>query len=446
VPKVLFVAPSAYVLSGLATWLDYLVPELAGYGWDARLALVSGPRHHRPGQYLAAHPAERVAIAHCETGTAEGRSRALLRLLDEVQPDIAVSVNIPDLFVAINRQRQARRPGPHAVMSVHGIEAHLYADARRYRQVIDAVICTNRLSCALAGSLGGVDPRRTLYSAYGVRQPEWAEPVEAGERLRIVYSGRLETEQKRAGDLVGIARALQGRGVPFRLEIVGDGPDRDSLENALRAEIAAGSVHFHGHVPLEELKARIYPSAQALLITSYWETGPIVAWEAMAQGVPVVSSRYIGSGLEAALVDERNALLFDIGDVEGAAAALSRLWNEPATSRSLRAAARQLVVERYSIPVSVQAWDRSLRFVLTQAQAGAASLPPAKSAGRLDRWINPSAAETIRRALPILGTTASDAGGEWPHAHANLKSDAAFWQAARKADASPDRMGEIHVA
>jgi len=445
-PKVLFVAPSAYLLSGLATWLDYLVPGLAAAGWDARLALVSGSQHHRPERYLAVHPMQNTLIAHNASGTAEGRCRALSQLLSESRPDIAVSVNIPDLFVAINRRRQDQLVAPHAAMSVHGIEAFLYADARRYGAMLDALICTNRLSCALAESLGGMEPSRVLYSPYGVNQSVRSTSPEAGDRLRIVYAGRLETAQKRAGDLVGIARSLREKGAPFRLEIAGDGPDRSALEAALRAEVAEGSVHFHGHVPLDELKSRIYPTAHALLITSYWETGPIVAWEAMAQGVPVVSARYIGSGLESALLDGRNSSLFDIGDVEGAATALSRLWLEPEVGRVLSAGARRLVAERYSISASVQAWSHSLRAILGRAQLSAMSLAPGPVAGRLDRWLGPMRAESVRRALPLPGPFASDAGGEWPHAHSKIESDAAFWCVAERTDTRSQPVGAIHVA
>jgi glycosyltransferase involved in cell wall biosynthesis len=387
-----------------------------------------------------------VAITHCDTGTAEGRCNALSRLLDKAQPDIAVSVNIPDLFIAINRRREAQRIAPHAVMSVHGIEAYLYADARRYREMLDAVICTNLLASALTKSLGEVASSRILYSPYGVHVPPRVAVPNDDLELRIVYSGRLEAAQKRAGDLVGIVHSLQQRGVPFRLEIAGDGPDRSSIESALRPEIEAGSVHFHGHVSLDELKTRIYPSAHALVITSHWETGPIVAWEAMAQGVPVVSARYVGSGREGALSHNRNALLFDIGDVDGAATALARLWREPETRGALSVAATRLINDRYSIPASVLAWDRSLREILSQPRLGPAPLPPAVAAGRLDRWFGASFAERIRRHAPLTRKHAPDPGGEWPHSHAKVESDVEFWKIAKEYDVGPSAQKADHVA
>jgi glycosyltransferase involved in cell wall biosynthesis len=433
--SVLFFAPSAYLLSGLATWLDYLVPGLAEAGWDSRLALVSGPHHHRPERYLQAHPQARTVVAHCATGTAEGRARAVSELLEAERPDLAVSVNIPDLFAAINRRRLHGLPAPLAVMSVHGIEAFLYADARRYRKALDAVICSNRLACALTESLGGIETRRILYAPYGVLKPEPTSRALAGDRLRIVHSGRLETPQKRARDLVGIVHSLKRRGVPFELEIAGDGPDRKQLEDDLRAMIADGSVRFLGHVSHEQLTSAVYPSADALVITSQWETGPIVAWEAMAQGVAVVSSRYVGHGLEGALSDGGNALLFDIGDVEAAAAALARLWFDQPLRRSLCLTASRLVSDRYSIETSVAAWSQALKWVLARQPVGGADLPVVATAGRLDRWLGTVRAESVRNALQRRPAAALDPGGEWPHAHSKAASDDAFWQLAARTDA-----------
>ena len=61
-PRLLLLAPSAYTLGGLATWLDYLDPGLSEHGWEVTLGLVGGPRHHRPEQYVAAHALEIDAV------------------------------------------------------------------------------------------------------------------------------------------------------------------------------------------------------------------------------------------------------------------------------------------------------------------------------------------------------------------------------------------------
>jgi glycosyltransferase involved in cell wall biosynthesis len=434
--SVLFVAPSAYTLSGLATWLDYLVPGLRERGWDARLGLVAGARHHDPERYLAMHPVASAQIIRCDTGTPEGRQRAIGRALEGLQPDMAVSVNIPDLFPAIARRRALGAPAPRALLSVHGIEAYLYADAARYRDLLDAMICTNRLACTLGEQLGGIEAARIHYASYGVELADAANSRQPGGPLRLLYSGRLEREQKRVPDLVGIVQALQERGVEFELEIAGDGPERESLQAALSHEREVGRVRFLGHLATEALHAS-YETADILIITSLWETGPIVAWEAMARGAVVVSSRYIGSGLEGALVDGANCRLFEIGDADGASACIADLAADPGLAVRLRQGARDLLKSRYTVATSVAHWDEVLRRALAADPIPAVSghRPQVLSgSGRLDRWLGAGLAESVRSLSGRRAPLAGDAGGEWPHAHARARSDASFWRMAQAVD------------
>jgi glycosyltransferase involved in cell wall biosynthesis len=433
--RVLFVAPSAYTLSGLATWLDYVIPGLRACGWDARLGLVAGPTHHDPERYLRVHPVQSVEIISCATATPEGRVRALELALGRVRPELAVSVNIPDLFSAIARRRTNGHAAPRAVMSVHGIESYLYADARKYADMLDAVVCTNRLACALTGRLAGIEAGRVHYASYGVEVSGHAGRPPSQPRLQVLYSGRLEAEQKRVDDLVGIVRALRCRGVAFQLEIAGDGPSRASLEAELASERDAGEVVFHGQLPMNALLAR-YAAVDAVIITSLWETGPIVAWEAMAQGAVVVSSRYIGSGLEGALADRRNCRLFEIGDVEGAASALAELHADSAGADRLRAGADELLSERFLIPASLGRWDDCLRRVLASGEArGAGSHTGVRAAhGRMDRWLGSSLAESIRQLSARRSRIARNPGGEWPHSHSTARSDDEFWRLAKAVD------------
>lgn len=442
--SVLFVSPSAYQLSGLATWLDHLLPALVRRGWRARLALVSGRRHHRPERYLAIHPFTDVLVAHCSSDTAVGRRRALARVLLQSQPDLAVSVNIPDVIDAVNALRLRGQSRARVVMSVHGIESFLYADMQKYKAALDGVICTNRLSCALSATLGAVASERILYASYGVGTGSAPLAAPADSLLRIVFSGRLESAQKRCLDLVGIAAELKKRGVPYLLDIAGDGPDVEQLRAGLAREIADGQVVMHGFVQADELRTRIYPAAHALLITSCWETGPIVAWEAMSQDVCVVSSRYVGSGRERALIDGENALLFGIGDVSAAAAALEQIWKDRGLRGALRQGGRHLVEQRYSIDASADAWDHALNEALTWQPASGVALSLPRERGRLDRWFGVEHAERLRNLFHLQPPPASDPGGEWPHANTEAVSDDAFWQTVREQEAAAN-MGQDKV-
>lgn len=440
-PKVLFVAPSSYTLSGLAVWLDYLLPGLRSRGWDACLGLVSGPVHNRAQDYLASHPGTGGVPVHTDTCTPEGRRRAVTRAIRETAPDIVVAVNIPDTYRAIVCLRQKRRRTPRVVMSLHGIQGDLIRDVEEYREVLDAVVATNRLAAALAREVAGMPAGRVLYAPYGVSSQPQAACAGVGtglplQPLRIVHSGRLEQDQKRVRDLPAILKGLDAEGIAWRLRIAGTGPEEGWLRQHLDVPAWVGRVEFLGHVPSERMAAAVYAGADVLLITPVWETGPLVVWEALALGLPVVSSAYVGSGLEAALRDGINCLLFEVGDTEGAVAALARLARNRALREALQSNGRQLVRERYSVGASVAAWDQALHAVIGLPELAAPpAVPPASPSGRLDRWLGPWLAETLR-VLTRRRWLDAEAGGEWPHSHSGLnrQEDGAFWRTASRLD------------
>jgi hypothetical protein len=115
------------------------------------------------------------------------------------------------------------------------------------------------------------------------------------------------------------------------------------------------------------------------------------------------------------LRDGENALLFDIADIEGAAAAIERLAREPGLRRRLAAAAWRDVSERFSRRAATGAWDAALRAVVAAPPLPRpAAPPPILPAGRLDRWLGVTGAERMRRLLrrPVPTT---GPGEEWPH-------------------------------
>ncbi|HET9334692.1 MAG TPA: glycosyltransferase family 4 protein [Gemmatimonadota bacterium] len=436
--RLLFVVGSAHPLGGLMTWLDYLLPGLEARGWSPVLGLVEGPRYHRPERLLATHPNNRWIRIACRTGTSEGRARALVGAISEVRPAVAVGVNVPDLYPALAR---ARRVGSRSrgLMTVHGIEPDLYADAARFRLVLDGAAGTNRLACVLLERDAGFAPERVFYTPYGVETPA---PGPSGRdhedpRLRVGFAGRLEQPQKRVLDLPLVSAALERLGVPCHWRVAGAGPE----EAALRSGLPPDQAELLGTVASSDLPARLYRQIDALLVTSSWETGPLVAWEAMAEGVPVVASRYLGSGLESALRHEENALLFDVGDVEEAARQLARLARDRPLAARLREGGFALVRERYARTRSIEGWDRALAALLELPllpHAENPAVPPAT--GRLERWFGPGRAETVRAALGRTGPD-TGSGGEWPHAYGPGEARDAFFRRAAALD-RPGKAGE----
>jgi glycosyltransferase involved in cell wall biosynthesis len=434
--RLLFVAPSAYPLGGVAVWLDYLTAGLPSYGWQPSVGLVAG-RWHDVGRYQASYPRLPVVAIENPTGSAEGRIRALVRTLEQVRPAVVIGVNIVNLYPASQRVR-ARGMPLSTVMALHGIAADLLGDVQREVAGLDAVIATNRLACRLCVEQAGMPAARVFYAPYGVdAEGLGALPRPPGaDGLRIAWVGRLEQDQKRVDAIPAILTRLDDTGIGYRLRIAGDGPARGSLLQALQPWIAAGRVEYLGSVPAREIGPQVYAQADVLLLTSSWETGPIVVWEAMAAGVAVVSSRYVGSGLEGALKHELNCLMFAVGDAQGAVDQLARL-SDGGLRANIAAAGQRLVAERYSIDHSTRAWADCLN-ALMQLPSRPIISPVAspKPAGRLDRWLGVRLGESVRRALGI-NFSHTHAGGEWPHTAAFGCGEAAFFEKAARLDCSP---------
>ena len=436
-PRVLFVAPSAYTLGGLATWLDYLLPGLRDQGWDASLALVSGPRYHLAGNYLEAHPFEHSVRVHCDSGTVFGRTGAVARTLADLRPDIMVTVNVPDAIVGATWARERERLPVRIVMSCHGIQQDLFHDMRRLAPALDAVICTNRLACRLAEQIGGLPEARVFHARYGVVPLEQKMKTDSSGRVTIAWVGRLEQPQKRILDLPEIARLLTNKQPNVGFMVAGTGPEEERLKKKVHDLGVANHFEFLGYVPPERLVPDVYGPADIFLLTSSWETGPIVIWESMSAGTPVVTSRYAGSGREGLLRDGENCLMFEYGDCGAAADQLEQLVNSKGLRQQLQAAGKALIETELNCARSVQVWDRTLRAVLdVPASAGILNIDKlVRGQGRLDRLLGLRGAEVFRRLTRRKGPDSGPAG-EWPHTLAgNLIDDAEFWKLAQALDA-----------
>jgi len=104
--------------------------------------------------------------------------------------------------------------------------------------------------------------------------------------LRLVFVGRLE--KVKGPDL--LLEALISSGLEdFSLEYIGDGSLRDSLELMVKSNNLNRQIVFHGRQNGEFIADRL-KQADYLVISSLSEGMPVVFWEAMQCGTPVVST------------------------------------------------------------------------------------------------------------------------------------------------------------
>ena len=356
--RLFVIAPSAHSLGGVQVWLGYLIPGLRKLGWEVVLGLTRG-KTHDPDEYLKTYPEDHVVTIESKTGSKEGRVRAVEKTIQSVSADIVVSVNIADVYLAANRLKKANKTDARIIATCHGVQNSFLDDYRMFADTIDGVISTNRLTQALVTRVSGIEAGRSFYAPYGVQWASQAKPEKEGTagipQLTVAFVGRFQESQKRISDMLAILEGFIHRHPATSVLIAGDGPERNEVENWVNKQ-ASQKISYLGNLAPSDLLSRVYDKADVLLVTSSWETGPIVAWEAMSQGIALVTSRYVGSSQEGSLVDGENCLMFDVGDRDQGIGCLEKAL-QPDARIAIGAAGRKMVESRYSVNISLKSWD-----------------------------------------------------------------------------------------
>ena len=151
-----------------------------------------------------------------------------------------------------------------------------------------------------------------------------------------------------------------------RLLLAGSGPLRERIEQQAAERGVADKVLFLGEVPYAELPA-VYAAADAMAISSDYESFCFAAIEAMAMGLPVLTT---DCAWVPRLVADGAGLVVPVGDPAAFAAGLKKLAENPALRQRLGAAGRQHVLERHTWPASAAKLLALHREVVACAKGG----------------------------------------------------------------------------
>ena len=151
-----------------------------------------------------------------------------------------------------------------------------------------------------------------------------------------------------------------------RLLLAGSGPLRERTEQQAAERGLADKVLFLGEVPYAELPA-VYAAADAMAISSDYESFCFAAIEAMAMGLPVLTT---DCAWVPRLVADGAGLVVPVGDPAAFAAGLKKLAENPALRQRLGAAGRQHVLERHTWPASAAKLLALHREVVACAKGG----------------------------------------------------------------------------
>jgi colanic acid/amylovoran biosynthesis glycosyltransferase len=196
----------------------------------------------------------------------------------------------------------------------------------------------------------------------GVNTDEF-KPVarEARQPLGIICVGRLVPAKGQHILLKAFSQVLS-KGHSLHLTLVGNGPDRESLEREVARYDLAGKVTFCGALNHDETQAKL-AEANIFALASFAEGIPVALMEAMAMGIPCVSTSI--AGIPALIRNEIDGLLVPPSSVEGLASAIERLVLDDALRQKLGASGRAHVVENYNLAVNLNLLASTFKACLT---------------------------------------------------------------------------------
>lgn len=165
--------------------------------------------------------------------------------------------------------------------------------------------------------------------------------------------------EKAHGDLLHAAAILRGRGLPVKILLIGDGPERSHIESTARA------LGLREHVIITGVQHDVRPyiaCCDVMTLVSHTETFSLAALESMAAGKPLVMSDIGGASEQ--VVHGQTGLLFSPGDVGELAAHLEALQSDTLRSRMGRAAERR-VRELFTLSTMTRGFTAHMERLLT---------------------------------------------------------------------------------
>jgi N-acetyl-alpha-D-glucosaminyl L-malate synthase BshA len=152
-----------------------------------------------------------------------------------------------------------------------------------------------------------------------------------GEKIMVHVSNFRKV--KRVEDVIRVYEKVQAK-MPCKLMLIGDGPEREKMEELCRKIGLCSEIRFLGKQDaVEELLA----VADVFVLPSQNESFGLAALEAMACEVPVVSTN-IG-GLPEVNIEGKTGFLCDVGDIDAMADRVLTILEDPETHQKFRKAA-----------------------------------------------------------------------------------------------------------
>lgn len=272
--------------------------------------------------------ANRLAHLHVHFGNAGASVGVLVKALTGCH--LSYTIHGPDEFDDVPGQQLALKM--HAANAVVCISQFARSQLMR---ISDPKDWRKFSVCRL-----GVDPRQFSY----------VPPMPGRTHLHLLCVGRL-TPAKGQVLLVQACAKLRDAGVDFSMKLVGEGPDRGRIEAAVTEHGLQDCVTMTGALTQDGVRWAL-AQADVFVLPSLAEGIPVVLMEAMACGVPCISTPV--NGIPELIEHGLTGLLATPGDVDSLVTQLLQLSLDENRRAQLAHAARDKVNRQFQLGENVR--------------------------------------------------------------------------------------------
>ncbi len=179
---------------------------------------------------------------------------------------------------------------------------------------------------------------------------------------------KLDPSIKKQYDLVFCARLVPNKGLHFLVDamrqlgrttllVIGDGPERETLQKKIDKWGLTGQIQFVGWLPTQQDVVKALQSAKIFVMNSLSEGGPRIALEAMAVGMPVLSTPV---GIMPDTIENKVNGLFTTGKPHDLVNKIELLLNDNVLRERLSTNA-QAIINQFERTKAIQAYATFLK-------------------------------------------------------------------------------------
>ena len=206
----------------------------------------------------------------------------------------------------------------------------------------------------------GEDIRRKIHIIHCGIVPDWYSKKsqgdkESGGRIEILNISSLQPYKGQIY-LLKACKILEEWCIPFHCQIIGEGEERENLENFLRAHRLSDQVHLLGALAQEKVAQILqtvdcYVQPSVIADDGKMEGIPVAIMEALATGLPVIATNI--SGIPEIIRSGETGFLISPGDAAELASTIKEVFQRKDYAQQMAMAGRNLVHKEFDLFTNV---------------------------------------------------------------------------------------------